>query len=35
MKAYILAAVIILGLTTAFVTVSFFPNIVLAGQSDS
>lgn len=36
MKAYILAGLIILGLATAFVTVSFFPNTVQAQrQTDS
>ena len=34
MKAYVLAGLIILGLATAFVTVSFFPATVQA-QSDS
>jgi hypothetical protein len=35
MKAYLLAAFVILGLTTAFVAVSFFPDTVQAGSTDS
>lgn len=35
MKAYLLAGFIVLGLTTAFVAVSFFPNTVQAGSADS
>lgn len=32
MKAYLLAGLIVLGLATAFVTVSFFPYTVQAGD---
>jgi hypothetical protein len=34
MKAFLLAGMIILGLTTAFVAVSFFPDTVQAGPKD-
>jgi len=33
MKAYLLAGIIVLGLATAFVTVSFFSQTVLANSS--
>jgi hypothetical protein len=35
MKVYLLAGLIVFGLATAFVTVSFFPTTVQAGSADS